>query len=77
MLINLTNGDKIDSRDDRYLMPAQARQDECGQPAPEWPYYRCTRPAGHEETDKLYPHTHAAHGSYRGSMFAVWQDGEE
>lgn len=76
MLINLKNGSKIDGRDDRYIAPAPIDEPVCGQYAPLWPYYRCTRPAGHEETDERLPHTHAAHGAYRGGMFAVWQEEE-
>lgn len=77
MLINLKNGSAIFARDKkRYVSPAPIDQPECGQRAPKWPYYRCTRAAGHEETDTQFPHTHAAHGSHRGGMFAVWQEEE-
>lgn len=74
MLINLTNYQKILSQDDRYLSPATDDQEICGRTAPEAPYYRCTRVVDHESSDRVYPHTHAAHGSYRGGMFAVWQE---
>jgi len=74
MLINLKHGNKIEGRDDRYIAPAPVDQKVCGQYAPEWPYYRCTRVADHESSDERLPHTHAAHGAYRGGMFAVWQD---
>jgi len=80
MLINLTDSKMIFNRDESYLPPAHGNSDEgiCGRYAPEWPYYRCTRAAGHEETDPVYPHTHAAHGNYRSGMFAMWQEeGEE
>ena len=77
MLINLKDGERpIHSQDERYLSPAPADEAVCGQYAPESPYYRCTRAAGHEEISdpRQLPHTHAAHGAYRGGMFAVWQD---
>lgn len=74
MLINLTNGQKIFGQDDRYLVPAPDGQEVCGQYAPEAPFYRCTRIADHESSDRVYPHTHAAHGAYRGGMFALWQE---
>lgn len=80
MLINLKDGERpIHSQDDRYLAPAPTDQEVCGQYAPEAPHYRCTRAAGHMEMDdpRQLPHTHAAHGSYRGGMFAVWQEESE
>jgi hypothetical protein len=74
MLINLKNGKVIHTLDKRYIFPARPEQKVCGRYAPQWPYYRCTREAGHGSVDPKLPHTHAAHGAYRGGMFAVWMD---
>jgi len=76
LLINLKDGNTIFAQDKRYVSPALPHQEECGQYAPEAPYYRCTRAADHELAGVDFPDVHAAHGVYRKGMFAAWVDEE-
>lgn len=78
MKLNLTSGLSIDSDHPQYVAPGP-EGDECGELAPEPPYYRCTRRKGHQEwkavsAEPEHMQDHAAHGGRGNSiaMYARW-----
>lgn len=87
MKLNLTNGRFIDNDHELYIPPG-AEGFECGDIAPDPPYYTCSRRRGHENCTAMEgvaadgieagsgdARDHAAHGG-RGkdiAMYARWE----